>query len=294
MKKVIWLYWETPEGEKEPPHITLCRETITRNSGAEVRLVHSQNFRDYLPGIHDNIDRIYQNKEPERHCIPIKTAFIRVFLLEKYGGLYIDSDAIVLRPLDEVFSAIEERGFASTRKTSRPRHHIPNNFLGSVANGKIITMYANHMRYELHRRTGYDWGEVGSRSLTPLVNGNLDYAAVFPERRIHPIINNEQENFADTTLRPADVLQSDALICMLFHGVFDESHHRQKGLLARYGTRDLYYADNLLGRILREALPPAVLGQVPLVESVPRSDEASWNSKSRWDRIRRRFRLQRP
>ena len=294
MNRVIWIYWETLEGEVEPPHITLCRETIKRNSGAGVRVVNSDNVRDYLPDIHGNIDLIYQNKEPDKHCIPIKTAFIRVFLLERYGGLYIDSDAIVLRSLDEVFSAIEERGFACTRKTSRPRHHIPNNFLGSLPNGRIIAMYANHMRYELHRRTGYDWGEVGSRALTPLVNGNLDSAAVFAERRIHPVINNDQDKFAEASLTPKDVLSRDALVCMLFHGVFDESHHRQKGLLARHGTRDLYYGDNLLGRVFRNALPPSVLDEIPIVETRPAASDQSKDGTSRWGRIRRRLGLSKP
>ncbi len=254
MKKRLWIYWENIEGRPEPPHISLCRETMYRNAGVPVELVNSENLRDFLPDIHPNIDRIERMGEPGVPCLAIKTAFIRIFLLEKYGGLYLDSDAIVMRDLGEIFDCLEQKDFVCTRKTSRIQHRIPNNFIASRPGGRLISMYANHMRTELSNRTSFEWGEMGADSLTPLVNANREHVCEIPEDRVHPIINNEQEFFADRELSLEEALPQNSLICMLFHGVFDKNHPKYKGVLADYGVRDLYYADNLLGKIFRSVL----------------------------------------
>lgn len=277
MERVIWLYWENLNDAPEPPHILLSRLSVRRNSGARVQLVTPDSLPEFLPELHENIEHIAEKRTPNELSIAIKTAFIRVFLLERYGGLYLDSDAVVLKPLDEVFDAIEQSGFACTRKTSRERHHIPNNFIGSIPGASIISMYAQHMRYELERRTVFEWGEVGSRALTPLVNGNIEHATVFSEHRIHPIINNDQSLLADTDVNLEDVIPPDALICMLFHGVFDTSHRRHKGKLAQHTAAELYYGEELISKVFRMAIPEEEFQQVFGAQSEPstRSDRAS-------------------
>jgi hypothetical protein len=262
MERRIWLYWEDLPGRTKPPHIALCHETIHANAGVPVEVVSNENLRDFLPDIHANIDGVTQKRKPDEVSLAIKADFVRAFLLERYGGLYLDSDAVVLQPLHEVFDAIEEKGFACMRKTSRPQHRIPNNFIGSLPEAPIITMFARHLRYQLERRTKYEWGETGAKTLTPIVNGNMDKAFIFPEHRVHPVINNDQEIFAQEGKQAANVLPADALVCMLFHGIFDKSHHRKKGELADHSLRDLYYGQTLLADIFRQTIDESRFAEI--------------------------------
>ena len=199
-KKIVWIYWENHPGKSEPPHILLCRYILNLQSGCEVRMITPDNLYDYLPEIHPNIHEIRRDNKPDEICLAIKTGFIRVFLLEKFGGLYIDSDAIVLRDLGDVFDRIREKGFVSTRKTSKPRKHIPNNFLGSMPNGRIMSLYADRLRALLAERTVYKWGEIGSRLLTDIVNDNLEQAYIYPEAQVHPLTNNQQADYLSTEI----------------------------------------------------------------------------------------------
>ena len=94
------------------------------------------------------------------------------------------------------------------------------------------------------------------------MNGNADQAFIFPEHRIHPIINNDQELFAQEGLQAQDALPGDALVCMLFHGVFDKSHHRKKGELADHSLRDLYDGKTLLADIFRHTISESRFRQI--------------------------------
>ncbi len=269
MKRRVWIYWENLPGKTEPPHITLSRASLYRNAGpgVEVQLVNEENLSQFLPDINSNIHRIVCRENKKVPSLALKTDFIRVFLLEKYGGLYIDSDAVVLRDLNEVFDRIEEKGFVCTRKEARTHNHVPNNFMGSLPGGKIITEYANHMRFELERRSVFEWGEIGAQSVTPLVNGSLDYAYVFPEARIHPITNNEQEILTDTNLEPEEVLPEDALLCMLFHAIFDDDEKGRKTRFTPNGLASMYYGKTLFAKILRRAVDEEAFQSIPGVKN---------------------------
>lgn len=96
-----------------------------------------------------------------------QNSFYSCFLLEKYGGLYIDSDAIILRPLDELFDIIQKHEFISTRIISAPIRHISIGLYGSIPNGKIITAYANKLREFIEKSANIN-GEVGAFTITLL------------------------------------------------------------------------------------------------------------------------------
>jgi len=253
-RKVIWIYWENHPGKTEPPHILLCRYILQLRSNCDVRLITPDNLHEYLPEIHPNIHKIRRDNKPDETCLAIKTGFIRVFLLEKFGGLYIDSDAVVLRDLGEVFDRIREKGFVSTRKTSKPRKHIPNNFLGSARNGRIMTIYANLLRKMLAEKTIYKWGEIGSRMLTEIVNDNPEHAHIYPEAHVHPLTNNQQAEYLSPEIEPADVISDEALIFMLFHRIFDGEIPKLGAGLKHHGLDDLYYGEFLLSKIFRGVL----------------------------------------
>ncbi len=223
----VWLYWESRGGKTEPPHVAFCRQTAERRSGVPVEIVTPESLRDYLPGLSSNIDRIVHEDRPQRPCIGIKSAFVRAFILERYGGLFLDSDALVLQDLHQVFDAIEKHGFVCTEHNTPRGRFIPNSFLGSVAGGELIRMYAEHLRYELQRRSKFNREEVTLGALTPLVNGNPQASYVYPDEQIPSLepaasATAEASGAEDTdgsvradTAAPSTRLSGEALLCTL-------------------------------------------------------------------------------
>ena len=101
-ERVIWQYWETVN--EKPAFIDGLHEIAKRNSGLEVILVTPETLRDYLPNIPPEILRITE--------IAHKADMIRTMLVMQYGGMWLDSDAIVLQKLDWILDLLDSRSDA--------------------------------------------------------------------------------------------------------------------------------------------------------------------------------------
>ena len=84
--RVIWQYWETKD--VKPYFIDELRELAIKNSGSELVLVGPDNINEYLPDIPKEIFEIQE--------LAHKADMIRALLIYEYGGMWLDSDAIVL------------------------------------------------------------------------------------------------------------------------------------------------------------------------------------------------------
>lgn len=95
--------------------------------GYTLKVVTSDNLRDYLPDLPDRVFRIalqprrkwqkyFSRRARRAAAIALRADYIRAFLLERYGGLYVDSDAIVLEDLAPYFEDMERVGFLVMRR----------------------------------------------------------------------------------------------------------------------------------------------------------------------------------
>jgi mannosyltransferase OCH1-like enzyme len=127
----IWL------GDKQPELIQKCLNT------------------HYQPGFENlliTLDNCYRNIYIEG-CLQVSYAkaadYLRIYYLNKLGGIYLDADVEVIKPLDdfldqEMFTCVEENGFVSNAIIgSVPGHPILKDYLGKVdrnfiGNGDLI------------------------------------------------------------------------------------------------------------------------------------------------------------
>ena len=88
----VWLYWENKENSVMPTYIRMCHESVIKNRGKElnVTILNENNIRKYLPYLREDINDL---------SIPQKADYIRLAILNEYGGIWLDSDIIVLKPL---------------------------------------------------------------------------------------------------------------------------------------------------------------------------------------------------
>ena len=100
---LIWQYWETLQGKTRPGYIDLCMNSVKHNCGKCYTIIHlnNKNIYDYLPEIKD-IDFSNLN-------LPQKVDYYRYALLEKYGGVWLDADILVLKCICPFYKKLNEK-----------------------------------------------------------------------------------------------------------------------------------------------------------------------------------------
>lgn len=90
-EKNIWVFWDKGL-ENAPPVVRLCIESMKKHSnGATVHLLTRENLKEYLeiPGF------IMEKYEKGYMTLAFLTDYMRISLLEKYGGLWLDATVLV-------------------------------------------------------------------------------------------------------------------------------------------------------------------------------------------------------
>ncbi len=106
-KETIWLYWENKPKQSTPDYIRLCWKTLVKNNRGDfnIKILTDNNIAEYLPEI-NHIDLLKE--------IAHKADYIRFALLNKYGGIWLDSDFICFRSLIEIKSIIKNNNFITS------------------------------------------------------------------------------------------------------------------------------------------------------------------------------------
>jgi hypothetical protein len=128
-KPYLWQYWE---GEM-PDYISLCLETVDKHCSNDFNIVrlNQNNIKDYLPELNDESFKKYIDNI-NNLIIPQKVDIYRIMLLYKYGGMYIDTDIIVLQNPIKILDKLNEFdfiGFGCTGEICKYGYGKPSNWL---------------------------------------------------------------------------------------------------------------------------------------------------------------------
>jgi hypothetical protein len=100
-KPTLWIYWD--DLQPRPGYIELCLSTIYKNSyDFNLYLLNKDNILDYLPEIKSY--EIYFNDL----LLAQKVDIYRIWLMYKYGGLYIDTDTILLKSPIKLYNLLNK------------------------------------------------------------------------------------------------------------------------------------------------------------------------------------------
>lgn len=104
-KPHIWMYWENKPGKDKPKFLQLCYQTIQKKcqNSFNIILLNEKTVYNYLPNLRNDLDKYLS--------IPQKADYIRLSLLYKYGGIWIDSDTIVIKDLKPLWNKTKEYEF---------------------------------------------------------------------------------------------------------------------------------------------------------------------------------------
>lgn len=89
----VWMYWES---ETLPAEVQIFVDKIVReNPGYQVTVINNLNIKSWLP----DLEFVHQDMRPSH-----KSDVIRLELLHRYGGIWMDATIILNRTLDELLA----------------------------------------------------------------------------------------------------------------------------------------------------------------------------------------------
>jgi hypothetical protein len=230
----VWEYWEGPM----PAWIELCIETVRRHHPA-MQLLDPAAF-----------DEVWETDRDIRidHIGPYyRSAFIRVYLLRHFGGLWIDTDFILLRPFDDLTTLPSSVTFAGYRVDGL---EFANGLLYSRVGDPVIGDMYSRVCSVLRAGGPLHWGQLGWESLKHAVEAHPGAVHAIDEHDVSPIPWYEAHRFE----QPGDV---DGLVARARYGVMLANASASDELGC--ATRDaVLTGGSLLGELLLQALdgPP--------------------------------------
>lgn len=167
----VWIYWE---GEL-PEWISKCHKTIF-NHASNVQLINAAEF--------DLMRENDRDLQIEELYVAHRADYIRSFLLAKFGGLWVDSDCVVLKSLKPLVELLDTYEFVGYKERSG---EVTNNFMGASANSTIAARYYERVCRILRSNEPIEWLTLGSKALTATLNERSTLWYELAVEQIQPI-----------------------------------------------------------------------------------------------------------
>lgn len=241
MKRIIWQYWETKEFK--PLFVDELHEIAKKNSNIKVILVTPETLDQYIPSFPKEILGI----EEMAH----KADMIRALLIYHHGGMWLDSDAIVLSDLNWLFDFLSEYEFVAFNNrgdfSDSPLNVRVNCFLSRPKSA--IMKFWIESQHRKFPKTKYAWTEVGTDLLDPLVLNNKNRVKLLPFDMVCPIKWNEVERFSSIWEDSKKILRNTHIVMLS-----NKSLQKRNPKLAQMELSKLSEGDTLIGNIMKKAI----------------------------------------
>ena len=131
--KKIWTYWDDEEIKNKT--VQLCIQSWKKyNPDYEVIVIHQKNLKDYIDL---DVKSMKMNDGPAR-----ESDIIRLNILQKYGGVWVDASILMTAPLDFTTEEYEFYGYKIDAFISKKGIPVIESwFFATVPGGKFITAW---------------------------------------------------------------------------------------------------------------------------------------------------------
>jgi hypothetical protein len=233
--KNVFIYWE---GDT-PPLISVLRDLIysfsNKGNNYKVNFINDSNVNEYI-----KVDENYWRLKPNH-----KSDYIRAKVIHKYGGIWLDSDTLVMSNLNSLFNILESNeGFLIKENNEI----ICSGVFGAKKGSPFLAEWSNRISNKI-KDPNLSWSDIGP-TLTDSIFNETDLCKDFiifdgldtmypinwpqcPEIFLHNNdIGNVKRNFQP--------------LVILVNSVYRQTNHLTKGkIVSNY---------NNLGSLLREAI----------------------------------------
>lgn len=240
---VVWQYWET-RGFK-PGFVDGLHEIALANAGMPVIQVTPDTLSEYLPDLEPEILQIGE--------LAHKADMIRTRLVARHGGIWLDSDAIVLQDLRFLITALEEAdfvGFNNRGDLSVTKPGIRINCFAARPDSVVMGEWAAAQAAKLGKEQ-FRWREVGTDLLHPICQAHADKVRILPLETISPVGWREVARFGSRWRSPGRLVESCPVV-MLSNKSLEERLPEMREMT----VDDLIAADIYVSHFLRRARDP--------------------------------------
>lgn len=254
----LFSYWQAASAGT-PGYIPLCLETQERNLGRAFRIVRLdwESCRDWAP----DRDALWRAAVPrsqgrtvdmESRRIAIFTDLLRLRLLARHGGMWMDADTIALPAAETLAEACREFDFVAS---VFGRGTVMNGVLGGRAGSPFLEALAEEMESTLARKVeageaSTSWGEFGFRLLTRMADkADPDRCLILPAGTLNQNRHEDTRDLFDS--HETDPPIGPATLCVSLHNAsISEAARRQT-------PSDLARGHHPFGRMYRHAMSAA-------------------------------------
>jgi hypothetical protein len=163
MKGNMFTYWEGVI----PEYIKCCLASMTEKTNADVFLIGEKDIYQYI-----------DKEELHKNYFKIKNAaqradYLRVTLIEKYGGMWVDADTLFLKSTENFFENVKDIDFAYIKWVD---DLVINGYFYGARHSEVLTQWKHDIDCILDRydeKADYDWCFLGETLLTPIIKSNL-------------------------------------------------------------------------------------------------------------------------
>jgi hypothetical protein len=228
----VWVYWQ---GDRAV-YIDLCIATIRKYSvGLNFTLLSDQNVREYLklPEVYSKLSVVH------------RADYLRVALLHKYGGMWLDADTIVLKPLSKYISFLDKYKFLGFGKRRSPQTAI----IAGVPDSLILSTWFNYLDRKIFE-SNISWGDLGPIAIKKILldlygMDKHEYYNVSSEHCV-PISCRDWKDFFSIRVKQ-DVILKDTGMVMLYNKFM-------KYRLRQYNKVCLMESDMFISKLFRKSL----------------------------------------
>lgn len=231
----VWTYWEGPC----PDWIRACSRTIAAST-PNLRLLTPESF-DRLRDRDRDIDL-------SRLRVAHRADYVRAFLLQRYGGLWVDADCLVMQPLQPVLDLLAEHDMVGHRERSGL---VSNAFLAARSGSRIAANLYDRVCTVLRSRRPLGWTSIGAEPLSAVVAEDPRGWHELPCERVQPICWSHPEAFfAERMPAEHERLLDQEAICYMMSNTEVCKH------LARNPKADLMKASTFFSFLLERTSGP--------------------------------------
>lgn len=206
---MIYTYWEGPK----PDWIKLCLRTAVKNI-PNLTLLTPENLFEHIQITHPVVLESFQKQRPN-----VKSDFIRAWLLQFKGAMWVDADAVVFRDLKELHHSLPENMFLAYRaKRPSGREELCTAIVASKGENKIARKYFTLQRKLLLKNVVLGRIALGpnilSRAIRTTYNAPIKY---IPPELVHPIHWFGKQQFRKTYTSFPKQINREAYCYMMTH-----------------------------------------------------------------------------
>lgn len=175
---------------------------------------------------------------------------LRARLVHAHGGMWLDSDAVVLKDLNWILDGLGESDFVGFNEPGRlvdpPRVKV--NCFAARKGSRVMQEWVRRQHDKLGQQS-FRWEEIGTELLDPIILGHASSVRLHPFSLIAPVSWQDVERFLSSNDVPGEELDA-AHVVMLSNKTLE----RHASPLRRMTVEDMINSGTFLSHFVRKAV----------------------------------------